>query len=963
MSAPSHIDASAEQLPVLDKNTLVELGGWTAFKQAKNLNLSGAVHKCNWNYPMLKGEVGSGPNRFFPSLNLRSTLFAESKCNCSSGRKGYVCEHALALCIHIESQKTREDTASFDESNAVKPGSSGEGFLVKSLVLSEDKGIPLSFEIILPPNLQHAASKDAIIVKVEAIVDETDRVAPEDIDRGRSYWLSTPYYRLASLIEDWCDGRLFGMLQLTRSRLSSLLNILEGESSIYWVHSRDKPLVWGGNELEGVHSHLTQRPPSKPISVKPKVSSRRTPSKLNDGVLSAEVDGSMKYLSIALPSRESYTYNELLNLLKLNGFRLDPRTRRWWLRDSHKVLNFLARNWRELEGRHYAQMTKNFKKQTENLEFAKVQTRGEQKGEGFYLELKLDAGIATEFDIREAIASGRFYVKSGKMTYLLDPVGIACLEQVQRSLSGEPKRSFSPVYRRQVDPAELPDVESLVEPIAGPIESPDVWKERSRALKELDNLPHPPLSKGFDDQLRPYQRIGVAWLWHLYCNRLGGVLADEMGLGKTIQALGLIDCIFKEVNQLGEGPVVVVCPASLVENWRREATRFVPHLPVFVHHGTDRLASPESFKNYSIIITSYGTLTRDHSLFEQVQLGTIIADEAQHIKNNKTRNAQALKQLNSFGRFILTGTPLENSLDDLRSLFDFVMPGYLSPIVRGADRSDRAWFDARHRTQASPYILRRSKQQVAPELPEKIEQIIFCPQRDNQKALYQSVLEKTRREIFELEMSGASENKVRFAAFTQLLRLRQVCADPRILDPQMTAWDSGKLRALREIIDEAIDGNHRMLIFSQFVSVLQLLREELEKSGTSYCYLDGNTKNRQDECDRFNNDNSIPVFLISLKAGGQGLNLTGADMVVHYDPWWNPAVEAQATDRAHRIGQTRTVTSIKLIAADTIEEKVLSMQRTKERLLKDLFESSEAANAKIGLKDLKALLDCSGENN
>jgi SNF2 family DNA or RNA helicase len=402
-----------------------------------------------------------------------------------------------------------------------------------------------------------------------------------------------------------------------------------------------------------------------------------------------------------------------------------------------------------------------------------------------------------------------------------------------------------------------------------------------------------------------------------------------------------------------------------VENWRREAARFTPQLRTFVHHGDRRLTDAAAFSAHDLIITSYATLARDRDLFGEVEFTCLVADEAQHIKNRRSQNAQALRTLQARGRFLLTATPLENSLEDLRSLFEVLMPGFLTPVPAGVRGDDRRWYDDRLRVQTAPYILRRTKQSVAPELPPKIEQTIFCEPTPSQAALYREVQERTERELLDLETSGASENSIRLATLTQLLRLRQVCCDPRLvansqlstLNPQLTD-SSAKLDAFRELLDEALDEGRRMLVFSQFTSLLALVRAELEAQGIAYCYLDGSmpARARQAEVDRFQASNEVPVFLLSLKAGGTGLNLTGADVVVHYDPWWNPAVEAQATDRAHRIGQTRVVSSYKLIVSGTVEEKVLALQDTKRALLADVFEASDAAAAKLSLADLRDLL-------
>jgi SNF2 family DNA or RNA helicase len=484
-----------------------------------------------------------------------------------------------------------------------------------------------------------------------------------------------------------------------------------------------------------------------------------------------------------------------------------------------------------------------------------------------------------------------------------------------------------------------------------------------------------------------------------------------LGLGNTLQALGLLSALQAQarmqtgtsngptprppsalrpitdhpsaVNPSGESVSLVVAPASLLENWRRECVRFAPQLRVFVHHGDQRLASPAAFAAYNLVITSYGTLARDQSLFVDVGFATIIADEAQHIKNRRSQNAAALRALRAHARFLLTGTPLENSLVDLRSLFDFLLPGYLTRVPAGIRGDDRAWFDDRLRAQTAPYILRRTKKAVAPELPEKLEHVIWCELTPAQAKLYRDTQESSERALFDLEASGASESRLKFAALTQLLRLRQICCDPRLISTSSTAdgehegdsiqssdnrattaappkafTDSAKLEAFNELISQAVDDGHRVLVFSQFTSLLALLRAELDAQQLTHCYLDGSmpARARQAEVDRFQSSTDIPLFLLSLKAGGTGLNLTGADTVVHFDPWWNPAAEAQATDRAHRIGQTRVVTSYKLIAAGTVEEKVLALQAEKRALLAGVFEASDAAAAKLSLGDLKELL-------
>jgi len=483
---------------------------------------------------------------------------------------------------------------------------------------------------------------------------------------------------------------------------------------------------------------------------------------------------------------------------------------------------------------------------------------------------------------------------------------------------------------------------------------PAEWRKRCKALKDLGALPSPSLSPSLDKLLRPYQKIGVAWLLHLFRNQLGGILADEMGLGKTLQALAFLSALKKEK---GSGlPSLVVCPASLVENWRRETLRFCPEFKVLVHHGNSRTSVPTSLTGNDLIITSYGTLVRDKEMFESIPMLCVIGDEAQYLKNRKTQNAKAMSSLSSEGRILLTGTPIENSVYDLLALLEFLLPGARPEIPSSTRGDERIWHEQRILKEAAPYLLRRKKSDVAPELPDKIEQILHIKLSEEQNELYQKVRKSSESELNKLADSGASEGALRMKTLTQLLRLRQTCCDPRLIDETMEADHSAKLRAFRELLYTCLEGGHRLLVFSQFVQVLQLIKQELESTALPYCYLDGSSKDRMKQVDLFQDDESIPVFLISLKAGGTGLNLTGADVVVHFDPWWNPAAETQATDRAHRIGQDKVVTVYKMIASDTVEDKVLQLQQEKRALLEQVFEESEAANLKLSVSDLRELI-------
>ena len=452
------------------------------------------------------------------------------------------------------------------------------------------------------------------------------------------------------------------------------------------------------------------------------------------------------------------------------------------------------------------------------------------------------------------------------------------------------------------------------------------------------------------EKLRPYQIQGAEWLLARARSRLGALLADEMGLGKTVQTLAIIEAL--------PGTTLVVCPSSLVWNWKREAQHFLPDLSVLSLDGPDREKRFATIPAYRLIITSYALLRRDIERYKAMTFAAVVLDEAQHIKNPDSQNAKAACALAAQSRFILTGTPVENSLRDLWSLFEFLLPSYLGSRQDFKDRyetpllnGDRGAVWQRLSRRLEPYLMRRRKQEILAELPDKIEQVIEIELSPEQKTAYTQLQQAARAQIDELrdQSSGAARMRV----LTALLRLRQACCDLRLLGAEDAS--SSKLNALLELVEETIDGGHRALIFSQFTAMLDIIAGALGEAGISFCRLDGSTRNRKEVVDRFQNDERIPLFLISLKAGGVGLNLTAADTVIHFDPWWNPAVEAQATDRAHRIGQQRIVTSIKLIARDTVEERVLRMQEKKRELLEGTVDA-EASLEGLSTKDLQELV-------
>ena len=460
-------------------------------------------------------------------------------------------------------------------------------------------------------------------------------------------------------------------------------------------------------------------------------------------------------------------------------------------------------------------------------------------------------------------------------------------------------------------------------------------------------------------EFREYQLKGFGWLWFMYKYGLNGILADDMGLGKTLQALTVLQKA-KEVD--GSMPTLVICPTTVVFNWESEIQKFAPELTCLKLAGVDRKNHFKEIPNYDVVITSYALIRRDIKHFKDINFRYIILDESQNIKNAMSQTAQAVKQLQANHKLALSGTPIENKLEELWSVFDFLMPGfllsvaefnarYVNPIMERQDKT----VEKRLKLQIYPFILRRMKRDVAKDLPDKVENIAYCELTDEQKDFYLQVLDSTKEELFKsIEQNGLE--KSRLSIFSALLRLRQICCHPRLYDKENVKhiMSSGKFEKLKSMLEEIISEGHRVLLFSQFVNMLDIVKGWLEREGIEYEYLTGKTKDRQAAVEHFNNS-KIPIFLISLKAGGTGLNLTGADYVIHYDPWWNPAVEDQATDRAYRIGQTKKVFVYRLITKNTVEEKIQKLKTVKRNLVDSVISVDRNIVKSLTMDDIREI--------
>jgi hypothetical protein len=463
----------------------------------------------------------------------------------------------------------------------------------------------------------------------------------------------------------------------------------------------------------------------------------------------------------------------------------------------------------------------------------------------------------------------------------------------------------------------------------------------------------------FIGQLRDYQREGLGWMHFLQRFSFGGCLADDMGVGKTAQVLALLDHRRELRATQGAGrPSLVVVPRSLVFNWKLEAARFAPQLRVLDHTGLARNAN--NFADCDVVLTTYGTVRRDVLVLKEVEFDYIILDEAQAVKNANTESSKAVRLLRGQFRLALSGTPIENHLGELWTLFEFLNPGMLGTgsAFKAVSGSTRSLNEDARRLLASalrPFILRRTKEQVARELPPKTEQTIYCEMEPLQRKLYNDLLQHYRDSLLKrIETEGMEKSKIQ--VLEALLRLRQAACHPGLLDPKRKSEPSAKLEVLLAQVSEVIEEGHKALVFSQFTSLLEIVRRQLNEKGIVYEYLDGKTRDRQARVERFQNHPDCKLFLVSLKAGGLGLNLTAAEYVFLLDPWWNPAVEAQAVDRAHRIGQTQQVFAYRLIAKDTVEEKVLELQHTKRDLAAAIISADNSVIRNLKREDLEILL-------
>ncbi len=660
-----------------------------------------------------------------------------------------------------------------------------------------------------------------------------------------------------------------------------------------------------------------------------------------------------------------------LNIFRKTGFMLDTKNLRFILPDNDKIYEFLTEDINVYMKRFEVLVTEKFKtKQVRQTKIGNIGVKVENNLLSIDLN-DLDIDIKELQMIMEKYQLKKKYhrLKDGSFLNLEDNKEIDFLDKLVTGMDID----YKELEKGEVT---LPAYRSLyLNQLLKSKKGIQVTKN-SEYREIVNNLDKDHLEdeiqipENLNNVLRYYQKTGFKWLKILDSYKFGGILADDMGLGKTIQMLSVIvDYVEKAKNNEGnERASLVVSPSSLTLNWQNEANKFAKDLKILVIRGTlsERKRQIKEIENYDLVITSYDLLKRDIDLYKdkKYQFRYIIADEAQYLKNSNTQNAKAIKQIKADTRYALTGTPIENSLAELWSIFDFIMPGYLFtykqfktiyevPIVK--DNDEKAM--AKLKMLIEPFVLRRNKKEVLTELPDKTITVLNNEMEEEQRNIYLTYLAQAKQDLFqEIELNGYEKSHMQILAV--LTRLRQICCHPSLFIRDYKEG-SGKLNQCMEIVQDAVEGDHKILLFSGYTSMFPIIEEELKKRNIQYYKLTGSTKvdERIRMVDEFNSNPDIKIFLISLKAGGTGLNLTGADMVIHYDPWWNISTENQATDRAYRIGQKNNVQVYKLITKNSIEEKIYELQQKKSELVDNMLSTKTSFINKLSREEIMNLFN------
>lgn len=665
-------------------------------------------------------------------------------------------------------------------------------------------------------------------------------------------------------------------------------------------------------------------------------------------------------------TRNAIQENEVLDTFVQTGFMLDSANARLVLANDEKIYNFLSKEIEDYMKKFEVLVAEDFKKK--DIKKIKIKSIG-VKIENNLLDINLEDFKFNIYEIKDIINKyklrKKFYrLKDGTYISLEKNSSLDFLENLTDNIEIEDENVEEnsiklPIYRALY-------LEKIFKNMPNTnIQKNEYYKNMISQIEDRQIDLSTKIPPKLNAELRTYQKIGYKWLRTLEQYKMGGILADDMGLGKTIQLLAVI-LSYVQKNKGNVKPSIIICPSSLALNWYNEIQKFTSTLKALVISGDylERKRKIEEIGKYQVIITSYDSLKRDIDLYENYCFKYVVADEAQYIKNNNTKNSKAIKTINAETKFALTGTPIENSLSELWSIFDFIMPGYLykykkfkelyeTPIIKEQNEDVMN----KLKKQIEPFVLRRTKGEVLTELPDKTVTILNNEMSEEQYNIYMSYMAQARKEIMsQIDINGFEKSQIKILSL--LMRLRQICCHPKLFLREYEG-ESSKLNQCIEIIQDAVLGGHKILLFSSYTSMFEIIEEKLKNIGVKYLKLTGQTKvgERIELVDKFNTDENIKVFLISLKAGGTGLNLTGADMVIHYDPWWNLSAENQATDRTYRIGQKRNVQVYKLITKNSIEEKIYELQQKKAKLIDNMLSTDATFINKLSKDDILALFE------
>lgn len=1005
----------------LSRKFLSDTGGWKEMKEARSLHSGGRVVEASYQSGILEGLVRTGDKSLKVRMEIQSRIDVINHCPCFRARRdGIICAHALAVGLEFL-EPTEKPVAKNTLKPAQEKAPALSPDWPAATERPDEDATTATLHLVLAPNFAEAWYQGRVSTGVEVEI-EGERKLLKAVPSSTTLFLDPGDLALFRLLQRISPAAVPGMSVFSTEDLARIFATIPGHSGVTVgkknsLHlscvpyrpalTRRKdlhfkvdwpahilPLISGRGVWALTETHLIQ-------PVAPGIESRWQ-SVMVSGLtidpgdfpaaytalqthfdtgdiavlrsaveIELQIEGSLNHLDAdltfryddetvsAAPDRPTVREKDgklhladtaaeaaAIRDLEEAGFTRRGNEGRWILKDKEAILQFLGHGYEAVQKSWQTHTGERFEHALTQVEPITTRLDFRSSGEDWFA-MTMDFGTGSgETVSRQEIER---LLRMGQSSKPLANGKIAVLNNKVASHFGEIIHDFDPeqmqggVYR--IDRSQAGYLRETAQDFAFQTSGTVPWQ------RPIDTIEFYELPEALGKTLRPYQREGLTWMQGLAAQGMGGILADDMGLGKTLQTLSFLYSV--------GGTALVVCPSSLVFNWVAEAEKFTPELKAVAIEGPNRAATLAANDDAAIFVTSYALLRRDEEVWRSRGFDVVILDEAQNIKNPEAQVSKAAHRLAGTYRFALTGTPIENSVRDLWSIFQFALPGYLGRRRDFEERFEKPLSSGqpadsvreRLSRRLRPVLLRRLKQEVAQDLPDKIEQVVYCDLKPKQREVYEKLLRESKASILE-----ADGGKQRMLALTALLRLRQTCCDLRLLGlPDIDEKDASvKADALHELLEEAIAGGHRVLIFSQFVEMLQVLVPDLAAGKIDFCYLDGQTKNRGEVVKRFQ-EGEIPVFLISLKAGGVGLNLTAADTVIHIDPWWNPAVEAQATDRAHRIGQRKVVTSYKLIARGTVEEKILALQEKKRALTGSLL--AEAGDAKISASELMSLLD------